>query len=125
MDQSYHLGLNSFDPISTKDKSRLHPIEKQMLPGTSIGYALKSGGGWTETEDLIIAHWHNIENHVASEVHVKRFKSKEVGIKKLQEASICPCADGFPRKECHAQRQTLRHQRVENFDAGGGVPSAL
>ena len=81
MVQSYHWSLNSFDPISTKDKSRLHQIGKQMLPGTSIGCALKSGGDWTETEDLIIAHWHNIENHVASEVHVKRFKSKEVGIK--------------------------------------------
>ena len=32
-----------------------------------------------------------------------------------------PCADGSPRQEGHAQRQTLR-QKVENFDAGG-VPS--
>ena len=27
--------------------------------------------------DLIITDWHGIENNVASEVHVKRFKSKE------------------------------------------------
>ena len=33
------------------------------------------------------------ENYVASEVHVERFKSKEVGIKKLQEAFLSPCAD--------------------------------
>ena len=44
---------------------------------------MSSGGGWTG--DLIIADWHDIENHVASEVHVERFKSKELGMKKLQE----------------------------------------
>ena len=59
-----------------------------------------------------------------SEVHVKRFKSKEVGSKKLQEAFLFSCADGSLRQGCHAQRQTLRHQRVERLDAGG-VPSSL
>ena len=35
-----------------------------------------------------MADWHDIENNVASEVHVKRFKSKEVGINNLQEAFV-------------------------------------
>ena len=48
-----------------------------------MGYALNSGGGCTG--DLIIAGWRDIENNVASVVHVERFKSKVVGINKLQD----------------------------------------
>ena len=84
-----------------------------MLPGIFIGHAVNSGEGWTE--DLIIADWHDIENNVASEVHVKRFKSKEVDINKLQETFIFLCADDSPRKEGHAQRQTSRHYRVREL----------
>ena len=73
---------------------------------------------------MIIADWRDIEIDVASEVHVKRLKSKDVGIKKLQELFVVPCADGSLRQEGHAQHQTLRHQRVEGMDAGG-VPSTL
>ena len=46
----------------------------------------------------------------------KRFKSKEVEVKKMQESDIFICADGSLRPEGHAQRQTLRHQGVESFD---------
>ena len=49
-----------------------------MFPGILVGHALNSGGGWTG--DVTIVDWHDTENNVASEVHVKRFKSKEVGI---------------------------------------------
>ena len=93
-----------------------------MLPGIFIGNALISGGCWTG--DVLIADWQDIENNVASKVHVNQFKSKEVGIKKLQEAFTFPCAEGSLRQEGHAQRQTFRHQRVESLDAGG-VPSTL
>ena len=54
-----------------------------MIPGIFIRYALNSGGGCTG--DLIITGWRDIENNVASEVHVERFKSKVVGINKLQD----------------------------------------
>ena len=54
-----------------------------MLPGKFIGDVLNSGGGWRR--DLIVADWHDIENHIASEMHVTRFQSKEDGIKKLQD----------------------------------------
>ena len=67
-----------------------------MLPGKFTGYALNSGGGWTG--DLIIADWHDIEKYVASEVHVKRFKSEEVGFKKLQDVFTFLCANGSPRQ---------------------------
>ena len=67
-----------------------------MLPGRLTGYALHFGRGWTE--DLIIADRRDIEN-VASQVHVKRFKSKEVGIKKLQEVFVFPGADGSLRRK--------------------------
>ena len=50
-----------------------------MLPGIFIGEAFHSVGGLTG--ELIIPEW-DIENNVASEVHVKSFKSKEVGINK-------------------------------------------
>ena len=57
-------------------------------------------------------------------VHVERFKSKEVGIKKLQEVFLFLCADCSLTKDSHGQRPTLRHQRVVSPDAGG-VPSTL
>ena len=53
------------------------------LFGIFVGYALNSGGGWTG--DLIIADW-----------HVKRSKSKEVGIVKLQEVFIRSFAQVVP-----------------------------
>ena len=84
-----------------------------MLPGKFIGYALSTGGGWTE--DLIIADWHDIENCVASEVHVKRFKSKEFGINKfdrflcgfLRELVGVPNFVGDDRKEWARQKGHL------------------
>ena len=57
-----------------------------------------------------------MENYVASEVHVKTFNSKSVGIKTLQDAFVSSCADVSLKQEGHAQRQTLRHPKVENFD---------
>ena len=72
----------SFNPIFTKDNCRLHQFGTKMDPGIFNRHALNSGGGWTR--GMIIADWHNIENNVASDVHVKRFKSREVGLKKLQ-----------------------------------------
>ena len=56
-----------------------------------------------------------IENYVASKVHVKSFKSKEVGITKVQEVFIFSHADGTLRQDGHAQRQILHHQRVASF----------
>ena len=95
-------------PISTKN------CVHKVLPRTFVGYDLNSGEGWTE--DLIIAYLHDIDNNVASKVHVKRFKSTGVRIEILQGTLIFSCADGSLNKESHAQRQTLRQQRIESFD---------
>ena len=65
----------SFHPISTKGQSRLHQFVTQKLPVIFIGYGLNSGEGWTG--DFIISDGHDIVNYITSEVHVKRFKSKE------------------------------------------------
>ena len=43
------------------------------------------GAEFVVIADLIIEDWHDIENCVASDVHVKRIESNEVRIKKLQE----------------------------------------
>ena len=73
---------------------------------------------------LIITDWHDIENNVASASHLERFKSKEFGIKKLQDMFIIPCVDGSLRQNGHAERQTSRDLRVESPDPGR-VPSTL
>ena len=77
MVQWYHLELKLiFNPIATKDKSRLRQVRYKGARRNKQ-HALHLGGG---TRDLIIADWHDSENNVAFEVHVKRFKSKEIGI---------------------------------------------
>ena len=87
MVQLYHLRQTAFLLHSPrKEKSRHHQFGTTMPPGIFIGHALKSGGGWTR--NLNIANWQDIEDAVASEVHVIKLKSKEVGIKKLQDASL-------------------------------------
>ena len=68
-----------FNPISTT-KSRLDQFGTTLLARIFIGYARNSGRCWTG--DLIIADWRDTENNVASKVHVKRFNSTEVEIKK-------------------------------------------
>ena len=94
-----------------------------MIQGIFIGYALNSGGGWTR--DLIIADWHDIENGVASGVHVKRFKSKEVRTNKLQEVSILPCADGrFPETRKSHTTSNLTPPESRELRRGG-APSTL
>ena len=49
-----------------------------------------------------------MENNVATEVHIKRCKSKKVGINELQSAFVYPGAE--PEQEV---------QRVERFDGEG------
>ena len=105
------------DPNPTKDESRPHQLGTKMLPGIFIGYARNSGGGWAG--DLIIPDWLGIENNVASEVPAKRVKSKEVGNQETAGGIRISLRMWFLRQEVRAQRQILRHQRVEIFDVGG------
>ena len=69
----------------------------------------------------------DIENCVASEVHVERFTSKRsrnqeiAGCSKKYIYIFFPCADGSLRQEGHAQRQTERHHGGASFDAKGST----
>ena len=46
---------------------------------------------------MITADWRDIENNVASKVYVKRFKYKETGIEKLQDALTFSLRRWFPK----------------------------
>ena len=85
-----------------------------MLSGLFIRYLLNSGEVWTG--DSTIVDWHDIENNVASEVHVKRFKSKEVGIKKLHAAFGLSLRRRLPK--------TRRSRTTSNLTSPGGVESS-
>ena len=41
-----------------------------MLPGILVGYALRTGGGWTG--DLLVASWEDMEHRSAADIHEKR-----------------------------------------------------
>ena len=107
--QLYHLEQKCFS-------STLHKRQKSSSSFWDKD-ARRTGGG--RIGNLIIADLDDIENHVAFDVHVKRSTSKEVGIKKLQDAFMFHCADGSSKQEGHAHRQTSRHHRVESVDVGG------
>ena len=66
--------------IQSLRKKLFFEFGTKMLPGRFIGYALKTGGGWNG--DFIIAD-QDIENNLASEVHVKKVqvqRSRNEGI---------------------------------------------
>ena len=42
----------------------------------SLGYSLHTGGGCSG--NLLFADWDDLENNIASEVHVNKFRSREV-----------------------------------------------
>ena len=48
------------------------------MPGIFIGYDLHAGIG--RAGELLIEDWYDPEHNVASEAHVKRFTSKEIGM---------------------------------------------
>ena len=83
---------NSHKPISPKGEHRLHQFDNKMLSGIFIGYALRTGGKCSG--DLLTENYNNLENHIAPEVHVKRFKSAEVHVAKVQGTFVLSCADG-------------------------------
>ena len=69
-------------PNSQKDKSRLHQLGKKMLTGFFTGCALHTGGGWTD--------WEELEKHVASEVRVNGFKSREAEVNTCERKCRTP-----------------------------------
>ena len=60
--------------FSVKEKHRLHHCGTKVSLKMLISYDLHSGEG--STGQLLIAYWHDLENNVAFDVHVKSFQSK-------------------------------------------------
>ena len=66
-----------FTPISTKDKSRRVKRFKSKEVGIKKVQEVLAQRRFQE--NVFVADWHDIENNVASEVHVKRFKHPKCG----------------------------------------------
>ena len=104
-------------PISQKDKQRPNQFGKKMLPSICMDRALRVGGC---TGDWLIADWEDIEYLPATGVHVKRFKSQEVGIITVPRKHMFPCAGGvagnFKKKALKARatwkQATKSHQQL-------------
>ena len=97
-------------------KSRPRQLGTKVLPGTFKGYALNTGGGWPG--DLTIAGWRDIENHVASEVDVKRFKNLRCRNQDIAESVHISLRKGSQRRRSRTtsnlappQSQELRRGR--------------
>ena len=113
------------NPMSTKDRSRLHQFDSKMLPGIFIGLRSES---WRKLDRRLdhrrlARHW---------EQRRVRSSRQKIQVQRkwhqcIAEAFVFPGADGSLRQEGHAQRQTSGHQRAESFDAGvkERVPSTL
>ena len=115
------LGLNCLFNRNSAKKSSLHQFGTKMIPRIFFGYALNSGGGWTR--DLIIANWHDIENNVASENHVKRFKSKGVGVEKRNDELVFLCANGSLKQERSVPHHSERQRRSVVGDSDADMDS--
>ena len=75
-----------FFPISAKDQRRVHQFSEKVFPGIFMGYALNAGG-----EVGLVIHWKS--GYWRSEIHVKRFKSKEVDVEKRENEFVIPLQD--------------------------------
>ena len=80
----------NFNPIS-EDQGRVHQFGTKVLPGRFIGYALNAEGSWTG--DLVKVDTKNMQTIPPSEIHAKRFKSKEWTFKTETEF-VFPCRTG-------------------------------
>ena len=105
-----------YNPISQKDKERVHKFGDKTLSGVFIGYAQQAGGGWSG--DLIIADWEEIENaDTASEIYPKRFKAAEITVIKQGEQFCFPLAEGNLRQPGdllpHKQRRRKQHRKED------------
>ena len=65
-----------YEPISTKDQSRIHQFGRKVLSGIFLGYALYAGRIWKG--DILVADIEELETMDPSEIHAKRLNAKEV-----------------------------------------------
>ena len=67
-------------------------LEKKVLPGLFLGYALYVGGIWNG--DVLVADLEELETVDASEIYSKRLNAKEVIFPKEKGEFYIPIADG-------------------------------
>ena len=67
-------------------------MEKKVLPGIFVGYALYAGGIWNG--DTLVADVEEIQNLDVSGIKIRRLNAKEVLVPKHGDKFACPCADG-------------------------------
>ena len=93
-------------PRATKDRSRLHQFGTKMLPGIS-------------------EFWRRLDRRLDHRgLSRPKFTSRGSSPKKWESRTCTKCLSFFaqmvPQRQAGlAQRHTLRHQRVESFDAKG------
>ena len=100
-----------YHPISTRDQSRLHQLDKKVLPEIFLGYALITGGIWKG--DNLIADIEELENMVGSEIYSRRINAKEVSIPRKGEEFIFPVAHGTAKlsgRDFEFREQTVRSE---------------
>ena len=59
--------LVEYHPTTAKDRSRIHPLGKKVLPGLFLGYALYAGRIWKG--DVLVADIEELETMDASEIY--------------------------------------------------------
>ena len=90
------------------------------------GYALRNAGGWSG--DFLVADGEDLEKNIASDVHVKSFKSQEGQVTTVQGMFVFPCADGSLEQEGHVVSRPPRHhqlQKEEDYKAEGNSDASF
>ena len=85
--------------MSLKDLKRLHQFGKTMLLGHIHG-------------PRPAADWEDTENHSAGNIHIKRFKSQEVG-SIIKENTLSHALVELAHKQRHVAPRTLRHTQLQ------------
>ena len=116
----------NYQPITAKDKQRLHAMGLKELSGIFVGYDTRVGGGWSS--DLLVIDREELGNaENASDVYIKRFEAREVKTPKINGDFRFPVADGsiqvlgysLPRSLRRKTRRVNADEDEEESDAGG------
>ena len=65
-----------YDPISAKNKARLHQFGNRVPPGSFMRCVLYAGRIWNG--DIFVADVEELQNLDASGIHARRLNAKEV-----------------------------------------------
>ena len=71
---------------------RSRQFDKNVLPGTFLGYELIAVGTWKG--EILIADMEDLETLDASDVYSRRIKAREVLISQKDDEFVFPIADG-------------------------------